>query len=175
MSPAEIQEKGVNETQVSDERNEVVEQIFALTNEERIEAGRSILSVSSPLMQAAQRYAELMSKRDLLDHAVDGQTVRMRLASVGYKWSTYGENIAWNTRPDAVRVMGQWMGSPGHRANILNGRFKEIGIGIAGPSARNRYYYCQIFGRLSGQKAFSSIELVEVSSSIYCEGGEDHD
>jgi uncharacterized protein YkwD len=152
----------------------VVELIFSLTNEERTEAGRTSLTMNNLLRKAAQNYAQLMSDKDELGHAVNGQTVRMRLAQVGYKWSTYGENVAYNSRPDAQRVMNQWIGSPGHRANILNGKFKEIGIGVAGPSSRNRYYYCQIFGRPQGASFIKvDVELVEQSSSIYAEGGED--
>jgi uncharacterized protein YkwD len=154
----------------------VGELILALTNEERDEAGVQPLTMHSQLREAAQKYAELMCTKEELGHAVDGQIVRMRLAAVGYKWSTYGENVAWNKtgRPDAQRVMNQWMGSPGHRRNILNGRFKEIGIGVAGPSERGRYYYCQIFGRPNSASFLLDVELVEESSSIYAEGGEDY-
>lgn len=59
----------------------------------------------------------------------DGSTMTSRVEAAGYSWSNLGENIArGQADPDAV--MNAWMNSPGHRANILNCAFKEIGIGV---------------------------------------------
>ena len=60
----------------------------------------------------------------------DGSDVGDRLDRVGYAWRTYGENVAWNQQTPAA-VMDAWMNSPGHRANILNCSFTEIGVGVA--------------------------------------------
>lgn len=151
----------------------VIEGIFAMTNDERVDAGRPRLTKNDKLMTAAKDYAALMSKLDQMGHSVGGQTVPERLAKVGYVWRTYGENVAYNSRPDAQATMAQWMGSPGHKANILNRNFTEIGIGVAGPSARGRYYYCQIFGRQTAGTAFADLKVTESSSSTSAEGSED--
>jgi uncharacterized protein YkwD len=66
------------------------------------------------------------------------------LRAVGYRWQTYGENIAMG-QPTASAVLDSWMHSSGHRANILNSRYQEIGVGYARDSA-GRPYYVQVFG-----------------------------
>jgi hypothetical protein len=58
-----------------------------------------------------------------------------------------GGTLVFNTRLDGRSVViDQWMESKGHRENILTKDITDIGIGIAGPSKQNRYYYCQLFG-----------------------------
>jgi hypothetical protein len=61
----------------------------------------------------------------------DGSTPFSRMAAAGYRGTMMGENIARGfTSPAAV--MNAWMNSPGHRANILNDGFTDLGVGIAG-------------------------------------------
>ncbi|RMI30185.1 CAP domain-containing protein [Nocardia stercoris] len=60
----------------------------------------------------------------------DGTDPGDRIAAAGYTWQAYGENIAQG-QADANAVVTAWMNSPGHRANILNCGFTQIGIGIA--------------------------------------------
>jgi uncharacterized protein YkwD len=64
---------------------------------------------------------------------------------VGYTYATIGENIAYNY-PGAPEVVTGWMNSAGHKANILNPGFTEIGIAIAANS-EGELYYCQVFGK----------------------------
>ncbi|BAU87675.1 allergen V5/tpx-1 family protein [Streptomyces laurentii] len=84
-----------------------------------------------------------MAARDFFDHTnPDGDGPGERVTATGYQWSTYGENIA-KGQATAAEVMEGWMNSPGHRANILNCDFREIGIGLhtsGGP------YWTQVFG-----------------------------
>ena len=65
-----------------------------------------------------------------------------RLTRTGYMrgaraW-TVGENLAWGsgTRSTPREIVAAWMHSPGHRANILQRRFREIGIGVVFDSPR---------------------------------------
>ena len=105
----------------------------------------AILTAESALFDAAQKYAELMAERKQLSHNVDGQTLRMRVNNSGYnRWTTIGENIAMGFK-DTDSLFKSWMDSPGHRANILNPKFKDTGIGIAKDN-NGTIYYCQIFG-----------------------------
>ncbi|MFF9197659.1 sigma-70 family RNA polymerase sigma factor [Streptomyces sp. NPDC014779] len=119
------------------------QQVIDLTNAERAKAGCGPLTAHPLLTRAAQGHSDDMAARNFFDHTnPDGADPGDRVTATGYQWSTYGENIAKGQRTPA-EVMDAWMNSPGHRANILNCSFKEIGIGIhdaGGP------YWTQVFG-----------------------------
>ncbi|MFJ9810364.1 sigma-70 family RNA polymerase sigma factor [Streptomyces sp. NPDC101158] len=118
-------------------------EVVDLVNAERARAGCGPLTENSLLTRAAQGHSDDMAARDFFDHTnPDGDGPGERVTAAGYRWSTYGENIAKGQRTPA-EVMDSWMNSPGHRANILNCAFREIGIGIhtaGGP------YWTQVFG-----------------------------
>jgi uncharacterized protein YkwD len=67
-----------------------------------------------------------------------------RIQNAGYLFSSAGENVAYGFG-DAAAVMSGWMNSEGHRQNILNPNYKEIGIGYA-QGADGRPYWTQDFG-----------------------------
>lgn len=119
------------------------DQVIDITNRERTSRGLVALKGNDKLHQAAQAYAEFMAARDKLSHTLDGN-VWDRIEHVGYSYSTCGENIAWNYTTPA-QVMEGWMESTGHRANILNPAFREIGVGIA-TNEKGEKYHCQVFG-----------------------------
>ncbi|MFC8132330.1 sigma-70 family RNA polymerase sigma factor [Streptomyces sp. NPDC057302] len=104
-------------------------EVTRLANAERAKSGCGPLTLNSKLGDAAQGHSDDMAERDFFDHTnPDGKDPGDRVTAAGYKWSTYGENIAAGQRTPAA-VMDSWMNSSGHRANILNCSFKEIGIG----------------------------------------------
>ncbi|WNI20485.1 sigma-70 family RNA polymerase sigma factor [Streptomyces sp. ITFR-16] len=105
-------------------------QVVALVNKERAAAGCGPVAEDTQLTDAAQRHSDDMAARDFFEHTnPDGADPGRRITDAGYRWSTYGENIARGQQtPESV--MESWMNSPGHRANILNCSFKDIGIGI---------------------------------------------
>ncbi|GAA2418673.1 sigma-70 family RNA polymerase sigma factor [Streptomyces mauvecolor] len=104
--------------------------VLALVNSERAKAGCSALTSNAKLYDAALKHSENMAAQNFFDHTdPSGAGPGERITAAGYKWSTYGENIA-RGQADAAAVMDSWMHSPGHRANILNCAFKEIGIGV---------------------------------------------
>ncbi|MGW3666508.1 sigma-70 family RNA polymerase sigma factor [Streptomyces sp. NPDC005141] len=107
-----------------------VAQVVALVNKERAAAGCGPLTEDAELEDAALAHSEDMAARDFFDHSnPDGADPGDRITAAGYRWSTYGENIAMGQQtPQAV--MESWMNSPGHRANILNCSFKNIGVGV---------------------------------------------
>lgn len=107
-----------------------VGQVVALVNKERAAAGCGPLAEDSLLDKSAQTHSADMAARDFFDHTnPDGADPGQRITAAGYRWSTYGENIAMGQQtPEAV--MESWMNSPGHRANILNCSFKDIGVGV---------------------------------------------
>jgi len=126
----------------------VTNSIADLTNVERSRAGIAPLRVEGRLMKAAQMQAEQMASLGRMDHVLsDGPypAPKDRLAAAGYKWRAFAENIAYGQRgPEAVTE--SWMGSAGHRANMLNGSYTEIGTGYA-IDARGRTYFVQVFGK----------------------------
>ncbi|MEU8754416.1 sigma-70 family RNA polymerase sigma factor [Streptomyces chartreusis] len=109
---------------------DTVGQVVALVNKERANAGCGPLEEDALLNKSAQGHSEDMAARDFFDHTnPDGADPGQRITAAGYRWSTYGENIAMGQQTPAA-VMESWMNSPGHKANILNCSFKDIGVGI---------------------------------------------
>ncbi|MDA4890418.1 CAP domain-containing protein [Streptomyces sp. MPA0124] len=105
-------------------------QVLALVNEERAAAGCSPVTANDRLTRAADDYSDVMASSGVMSHTgPDGSTMASRVEAAGYRWSTLGENIA-RGQADAASVMDSWMNSPGHRANILNCSFKELGVGV---------------------------------------------
>ncbi|MEU6315337.1 CAP domain-containing protein [Streptomyces sp. NPDC047014] len=117
-------------------------EVLALVNQERAAAGCPAVTLNAKLTQAAQDHSADMASHSNMSHTgSDGSDPGQRITRAGYTWSTYGENVAYGYgSPKAV--MDGWMNSPGHRQNILNCSFKEIGIGLAQPNN----YWTQAFG-----------------------------
>ncbi|MGW7316982.1 sigma-70 family RNA polymerase sigma factor [Streptomyces sp. NPDC054854] len=108
----------------------VVGQVLALANSERAAAGCGPLKDDAQLRSAAQAHSADMAQRNFFSHTnPDGVDPGARTTASGYRWSTYGENIA-KGQQTAQAVMDSWMKSPGHRANILNCSFKDLGVGM---------------------------------------------
>ncbi|WP_318211503.1 CAP domain-containing protein [Streptomyces sp. SJL17-1] len=121
-----------------------VQDVVALANAEREKAGCGPLRSESHLRTAAQGHADDMSARGYYEHAdPEGRDAGDRMTGVGYTWSTWGENIHRGPKTPA-RAMEDWMDSPGHRANILNCSFKDIGVGVT--LTANGPWWVQNFG-----------------------------
>ncbi|MET9539378.1 CAP domain-containing protein [Streptomyces sp. NPDC006553] len=107
------------------------EEVVRLVNVERAAAGCKALAVDADLTEAAQDYTDDMAATGNFSHTgTDGSQPQDRIEAAGYTWSRSGENIA-KGQADAAAVMDAWMHSPGHRANILNCGFTEIGVGVS--------------------------------------------
>ncbi|MFJ3306349.1 sigma-70 family RNA polymerase sigma factor [Streptomyces sp. NPDC086549] len=107
-----------------------VAQVIALVNKERASAGCGPVTDNAQLRDAAQKHSDDMAARNFFDHTnPDGDGPGERITAAGYRWSTFGENIA-KGQQSPESVMDSWMNSPGHRANILNCSFKELGVGV---------------------------------------------
>ncbi|MER5349183.1 CAP domain-containing protein, partial [Kitasatospora sp. NPDC002551] len=106
------------------------QQVVDLVNVRRAQAGCGPLIAEPRLTTAAQFHSDDMANRGFFDHASpEGRHADQRIEAAGYRWSTWGENIARGQK-DPAAVMESWMNSPGHRANILNCSFKQIGVGV---------------------------------------------
>lgn len=118
----------------------IVAEVLQIVNAERARGGVSPLTLHPALITAAAAHAADMRARNVMSHTgADGSNPGQRMTRAGYPWITYGENIAMGFQT-AGGVMDAWLHSPGHRANILNPNFKEIGI------AKDGAFWCQTFG-----------------------------
>jgi uncharacterized protein YkwD len=105
---------------------------FTLLNKVRKERGLRPLCVDPRLTKAARAHSRQMVEKDYFSHAsFTGESVGSRLGRFGYCKSVYGENIAggYGTPADPGRTFERWMDSAGHRANVLDGRFRRVGVG----------------------------------------------
>lgn len=108
------------------------QQVLQIVNEHRAVAGCAPLTYSSQLERAAYLHSQDMALQNFFSHqGSDGSTLGVRITRQGYRWTRVGENIAAGQRTPAA-VMASWMASDGHRRNILNCAYTEMGLG---------YYY----------------------------------
>jgi uncharacterized protein YkwD len=92
------------------------------------------------LAKAAAGHSSDMNAKNYFAHKnADGADAGARIRAAGYTWAAYGENIAYNNG-DEQAVMEGWLESPDHCKTIMNGLYKEIGVGRAGA------YWTQDFG-----------------------------
>jgi uncharacterized protein YkwD len=124
-------------------------EMLAEVNALRRKAGAPELRMNSALQKAAQAHAQDMLDRDFFAHKSPGNTtVRERATKAGYKWRNIGENIAEGQR-SVDEVVTTWMDSPGHRRNMLEPKFRELGIGLVTGKGRDGEYrviWVQNFG-----------------------------
>jgi hypothetical protein len=111
--------------------------LLELTNVERRRAGLAPVVGSSVLAQAARHHAEEMARLAYFSHVspTEGRREpRDRVARMGGAQVAVGENLAAFSLRDldvAERVIAGWMGSPGHRANLLDPAWTHAGFGLA--------------------------------------------
>jgi len=105
-------------------------EVFMLVNHERMKNGLKPLALNADLSLLARKKSKDMLDKNYFDHKSPayGSPADM-LSKAGFKWKNVGENIAFGQKT-AAEVMEAWMKSPGHRANILNTNYEQIGIGF---------------------------------------------
>lgn len=107
-----------------------IQEVVNLTNQKRSEEGLSSLSLNQELSAAAYTKGRDMIDKDYWAHvAPDGTQPWKFFNDFGYKYRYAGENLARDFS-NAQSAVDAWMNSPTHRDNILNSKYKEIGIGI---------------------------------------------
>ena len=128
-----VQGRYAGDTPVTQENSEEKE-LLDLINRERAKAGLRSVKLCASIGTAARIKADEMSAKQYFSHTspVYGSPFEM-LRSFGITYKTAGENIAKGQK-SANAVLNAWMNSEGHRANILNPDFDEIGIGYASDS-----------------------------------------
>lgn len=115
--------------------------LLVLTNQERARYGLAPLRASPILNNAASWHAQDMAVFGYFDHTDSlGRSFDQRLRDFGYdRYTRVGENI-YRGSTSPVDALEAWMNSPGHRTNILNPDFTEMGVGVYG------VYWVQDFG-----------------------------
>ena len=115
--------------------------LLNLVNKARNENGLSSLTLNSSLSNVAQKKAEDMKNNNYFSHTSPtyGSPFDM-IKSFGINYKTAGENIAKGQKT-AEEVFNAWMNSSGHRANILNKNFTQMGIGYTSGNT----YWSQMF------------------------------
>jgi uncharacterized protein YkwD len=84
------------------------------------------------LAKAAYDHSVDMSTQDYFSHTgLDGSSPGQRITAAGYHWTSYGENIAEGYSTEQI-VMNAWLSSEDHCKNIMDGGFKDIGVGRDG-------------------------------------------
>ncbi|MGZ4268575.1 MAG: CAP domain-containing protein [Solirubrobacteraceae bacterium] len=110
--------------------------VLCLLNRERAAHGLRPLRPCGSLRRVATRYARAMVARHFFDHvSPSGVTLTGRVRRSAYlrgtrTW-TLGENIAYDSDGSPAAIVAEWMASSGHRANILDPSYRDIGVGIA--------------------------------------------
>lgn len=118
--------------------SEVEADVLAYTNDVRAEHGLAPLAANQALERAARAHSADMLKNDYFDH-VDrsGCDPGCRITNAGYAWQAFGENIhmmsgyGLGAEGTAHKIVDDWLASPGHRANLLNATYTDVGIGVA--------------------------------------------
>ncbi len=106
------------------------QKVFDQTNQQRTNLGLPALKYNSLLSQSATKKAEDMFANNYWAHnSPKGTTPWDFFKLVGYQYSVAGENLARDFY-DTDSLMKAWMNSPTHKANIINQKYQEIGIGV---------------------------------------------
>ncbi len=120
--------------------NSFEQEVIDLTNQERRRSGLRSLSFNCQLTVAAQNHTLDMERNRMLSHTgSDGSSMVDRVRRTGYRPGYLGENVAVGQRTPQ-EVVDSWMRSSGHRRNILNPNYEEIGVGY------DNRYWTQVFG-----------------------------
>jgi uncharacterized protein YkwD len=122
-----------------------------LVNHERLKAGLAPLADHPQLRSAALTHVVDMVSRGFFAHNnLDGIPFFERILSTGYVGEIVGENLSYGTGTLATAraSVNGWMGSPGHRANILQGDYSESGVAavLGTPSGKAGATFAQEFG-----------------------------
>jgi serralysin len=117
-------------------------------------AAKQVLAPNALLELAATKHSTWMIATDTFSHTgINGSSVGTRITTEGYSWSTAGENIAMQWSTGSLSIEGVIGGlhdmlfeSAGHRVNLMNGNYREIGLGAeAGPYTSGGRTYNSVF------------------------------
>lgn len=131
------------------------QKIIENTNSAREDTGLSEnLVFNSKLQLSAQKKIDDMLLNDYFEHvSPTGVAISDLIETVGYDYIIVGENLALGNFQSEKELVDAWMASPGHRANILNNKYKDIGVAVG-------------HGTISGKKVFIAVQHFGASSNV---------
>lgn len=132
-------------------------EVLELTNQARSQARRcgdrwfpaaAALSLDPLLARAARAHSLDMAAHGYLGHiGSDGSTPAVRISRTGYPWRLVAENVASGSTT-AAAVVADWLGSPGHCANIMGGGYRQMGVAFAvNLDTEGGVYWTQVLAR----------------------------
>jgi uncharacterized protein YkwD len=103
-----------------------------MINQTRRRAGLPALRTNRKLNRAARLKLHRIGACHQFSHTPCGSSFTSTFRAAGWRRPTMGENIAWGTSylGAAPEILRSWMASPGHRANILHGKFRYGGLAV---------------------------------------------
>ena len=125
-----------------------INDVVTATNAERLKAGLQPLVYSEKLADAARRKAANMYEENYWAHnSPSGKTPWVWFRNAGYSYLYAGENLAKDFG-DTDRMVSAWMASPTHRENIVNAKYKEIGLAVVPGTLQDKetVLVVQLFG-----------------------------
>lgn len=143
----------------------IEQDLFNLVNTERQKLGLAVVRFSPPLSFLARKHSQNMALRGDISHlSTSGETYSERLVEGGFYFIKNGENVAYSQTFIPEFIHQGFMDSPGHRANVLDPDFDELGIGVVFKED-NGYYVTQDFIRALAPKGRIEAEA-EVEENI---------
>jgi uncharacterized protein YkwD len=147
--------KSASSSSSYDTRSDWANAVLDELNDERASHGLSALKINSKLADAAHTHNLAMAKANTLSHQLDGEAaLGSRVSAAGYHWSMVGENIAYNSDRSQSGVLAVQKAmydekppNDGHRENILNKSFVEVGIDVINDSAHGKVWLVTDFGK----------------------------
>lgn len=123
---------------------QLVREVWLRVNAQRRAAGLPMLGNDPRLASTAHRHACDLARRGIKGHVgSDGSHLRERLAREGYAARAGAENAGHGFENAPAALVSGWMGSPGHRLNLLDPHLTDAGVGVAqdplGPDGRMKW------------------------------------
>jgi uncharacterized protein YkwD len=113
------------------------------------------LTMNTKLTLSAHRHNLTMAKKNVMSHQLPGEAFfATRISKAGYNWRSAGENIGWNSAETnrglqslEHQMYGEKAPNNGHRLNILNKSFSQVGIDVYFDKAHHKMWFTQDFGQ----------------------------
>ena len=114
--------------------------VVAVVNQHRANAGVPALIEHGSLATAALGQSQDQARRNKMTHTgANGSNAGARIKFMGFRWSTWGENVAAG-QSTASEALTAWMNSAPHRANILSPAFTHIGVAAVASASGTVYW-----------------------------------
>jgi Ca2+-binding RTX toxin-like protein len=159
--------------------------LLELINAERSKAGAQPLAFDGDLNEAAEGHSEWMIATDSFSHTGSGgASAGQRMSAAGYVFSgswAWGENIAWATTrsptglQDEVQLLHtNLMNSSGHRANLLNDAYREVGLGfeVGEYGGREGAFVTEDFARSGSSLSLTGVAFDDKDGDRFYDPGE---